>query len=90
MANTYHQIYIQLVFAVSGRQSEIAPEWKEELYRYITGGIKNHGHTLIAIGGMEDHLHILIGLSPKESVAELVQSIKIQSTRWINENHMPY
>lgn len=27
-------------------------------------------------------------ISPKESVAEFVQSIKIQSTRWINENHM--
>lgn len=87
MANTYHQIYVHVVFAVSGRQSKIKSEWQDELYQYIGGGIKNHGHTLIAIGGVEDHIHILLGLSPKESIADLVQSIKIQSSKWINHFH---
>ena len=31
MANTYTQIYIQVVFAVEGRQNLIRPEHKEEL-----------------------------------------------------------
>ena len=31
MANTYTQIYIQVVFAVEGRQNLICPEHKEEL-----------------------------------------------------------
>jgi len=35
MANTFSQIYIQTVFAVSGRESLIKPEFKEELYKYI-------------------------------------------------------
>ncbi len=37
MANTYTQIYIQLVFAVQGRQSLIQPERNDELQKYITG-----------------------------------------------------
>ena len=41
MANTYAQIYIQTVFAVDGRLSLIRPEFKEELYRYITGIVTN-------------------------------------------------
>src|SRR5437899_1674361 len=32
MANTYSQIYIQVVFAVQGRQNLIGPERKEELH----------------------------------------------------------
>ena len=36
MANTYTQIYIQVVFAVQERQNLIVPERKEELRKYIT------------------------------------------------------
>ena len=62
MANTYSQIYIQTVFAVDGRLSLIRPEFKEELYKYITGIVRNNKQKLIAINGMPDHVHILIGL----------------------------
>jgi len=58
MANTFSQIYIQAVFAVSGRQSLTKPTFKEELYKYITGIVRNQGQKLIAINGVEDHLHI--------------------------------
>jgi len=33
MANTYSQIYIQIVFVVQGRQNLIRPERKEELQK---------------------------------------------------------
>ena len=41
MADTYYQIYIHLVFAVKGRSSLISKNWKEDLYKYITGIISN-------------------------------------------------
>ena len=67
MANTFSQIYIQTVFAVSnGRQSLIRPAFKEELYKYITGIVRNQGQKLIAINGVADHLHMLIGLRPAD------------------------
>ena len=49
MANTFTQIYIQFVFAVQNRISLIQAEWKDELYKYITGIVQNNGHKLIAI-----------------------------------------
>ena len=62
--STFSQIYIQVVFAVKGRNSLIAQSWEEELYKYITGIISNKGQKLIAINGMSDHIHILIGMKP--------------------------
>jgi REP element-mobilizing transposase RayT len=59
MANTYSQIYIQIVFAVKGRQNLISSKWKDELFKYITGIVTNEGQKLIAINGMPDHVHIL-------------------------------
>ena len=51
MANTFSQIYIQTVFAVEGRLSLIRPEFKEDLYKYITGIVTNQGQKLISING---------------------------------------
>lgn len=85
MANTFAQIYIQTVFAVEGQLSLIRPEFKEDLYKYITGIVKNQGQKLIAINGMSDHIHILIGLRPAMALAELVREIKADSTNFINQ-----
>ncbi len=84
MANTYSQIYIQTVFAVDGRLSLIRPEFKEELYKYITGIVRNNNQKLIAINGMSDHVHILIGLKPAMALADLVRDIKADSSDFIN------
>ena len=85
MANTYSQIYIQIVFAVKGRQNLVSTIWKDELYKYITGIVTNEGQKLIAINGMPDHIHILIGLKPDKSLSDLVRAIKANSSRFINE-----
>ena len=85
MANTFSQIYIQTVFAVNNRQSLIKPEFKEDLYKYITGIVKNQGQKLISINGMPDHVHILIGLKPAMALADLVREIKGDSSNFVNE-----
>nr|WP_317174889.1 transposase [Pararhodonellum marinum] len=58
MANTYTQIHIQVIFTVKNRDCIILKPWKEELYKYIAGIIKNNNHKLLAINGMPDHVHI--------------------------------
>ena len=85
MANTYTQIYIHIVFVVKGRQNLISKNWKDELYKYITGIITNEGQKLIVINGMQDHIHILVGLKPDKSLSDLVRDIKANSSRFINE-----
>jgi len=85
MANTYTQIHIQIVFAVQNRRSLIAPVWKEELYRYITSIVQTPGHKMLQINGMPDHLHILFGMRPTQALSDLVQHVKQDSSKWINE-----
>jgi REP element-mobilizing transposase RayT len=88
MANTFSQVYIQTVFAVESRQSLIRPEFKEDLYKYITGIVQNQGQKLIAINGMPDHIHILVGLQPAMAVAALVRDIKSDSATFINKRKL--
>jgi putative transposase len=86
MANTFTQIYIQTVFAVNGRDSLIRSDFKEELYKYITGIVRNNGSKLISINGMPDHIHILIGWKPSKALPDLVRDMKADSSNFINEN----
>lgn len=85
MANTFTQIYIQVVFSPLHREALISPKWEEELYKYITGVIQGEGHKLIAINGPKDHIHIFIGMKPHQSLSDLVKLAKVRSTNWINE-----
>lgn len=85
MAATFSQIYIQLVFAVKGRENLISISWEEELYKYISGIIKNKEQKLLAINGMPDHIHILIGMKPNCCLSDLVREIKKHSNGFINE-----
>jgi REP element-mobilizing transposase RayT len=85
MANTYSQLYVHIVFAVKGRQNLISKNWKDEIYKYITGIITNKRQKLIAINGMPDHIHILIGLRADKSISDLVRDIKANSSKFINE-----
>ena len=84
MANTYTQIHIQAVFVVKNRSCIIKPSWEDELYQYITGIIQNHDHKVLAINGMPDHVHVLFGMRPTQSLSELLQDVKGDSSKWIN------
>jgi putative transposase len=88
MSNTYSNLYVQLVFAVKGRHSFIAPEWENNLQKYITAVVQNDRHKMLAINGMPDHIHIFIGWNPSIAISELVKDIKRASNNWINDKNL--
>ncbi|MBL7779010.1 MAG: IS200/IS605 family transposase [Chitinophagales bacterium] len=87
MANTYTQLYIQIVFAVKGRQNLIPKSRKEELHKYITGIVQKRKHKMLAINSMPDHIHIFVGLQPEQSISDLVRDIKTNSSSFITEHN---
>ena len=88
MANTYTQIHIQFVFAVKHRQSVISSKWENDLYKYITGIVKNNNHKMLCINGMPDHIHILVGFHTTQSISDFMREVKANSSKWINEQKL--
>ena len=88
MANTYTQIHIHAVFSVQNRLSLIRKDWQDRLYQYIIAIIQNHGHKVLSIGGMPDHIHLLFGFRPTQSLSELMQNVKRNSSEWINKEKL--
>ncbi len=87
MAGTFSQIYIQVVFSVRGRQNLLQKPWRNEVFKYMSGIIKEKNQKSIIVNGVTDHVHLFIGLRPSMSVSNLVRDIKNNSSNFINKNN---
>jgi REP element-mobilizing transposase RayT len=74
------------VFSTKDRATVLAQDRREDLFRYISGIIKNRSGHLYRINGVEDHLHILTSLHPTVALSDFVKEIKTGSALWIKEN----
>lgn len=88
MPNTYTQIYVQVVFAVRGRQNLVAPQNRERIHKYITGIVQERDHKMLAIFCMPDHLHFLAGIKPRMAISDLVRDVKAGSSTFINDEQL--
>ncbi len=88
MANTYHQIYLQTVFAVKYRKAVIDKEWKNNLFGVIGNLINETNCKTIIVNGVEDHVHCFLGLKPVVSVSELMKTVKAKSSKYINDHKL--
>jgi len=88
MAGTFSQIYIQVVFAVKGRQYLIHSSWEDRLFKYITGVVQNKEQKMLAINGMPEHIHFLIGMKPTCCLSDLVREVKKSSNDFINDEKL--
>ena len=88
MANTYSQLYVQMIFAVKYRQSLITWETKSRIEQYICGIAANNHCKPISIYCNPDHVHLFVSMKPKVSCSEVVQRIKSGTSLFINQNHL--
>jgi putative transposase len=86
MANTYHQMYVQTVFAVKYREAVIDKSFRSELFALIGNLINETGCKTIIVNGVEDHVHCFFGLKPSVSVSDVMKNAKAKSSKWLNES----
>jgi putative transposase len=87
MANTYHQIYLQMVFAVKYRAAVLDKVWRSKVFGVIGNLINETNCKTIIVNGVEDHVHCFAGLRPAVSVSELMKTVKAKSSKYINDHN---
>lgn len=88
MPNTYHQIYLQFVFAVKYRNAVISSNWKNTLFGVIGNLIKEENCKTIIVNGVEDHVHCFVGLKPIVTISDLMKNVKAKSSKYINDHNL--
>ncbi len=84
--STYTQVLYHIIFSTKNRIRCLSEDNRPELFRYISGIIKNKGCHLYQINGIEDHLHILTDLHPSINLSDFIKDIKVASSIWIKQN----
>ena len=85
MANTYHKIYIQTVFAVKYRNAVLDKAWREQMFAVMGNLINETGCKNLIVNGVEDHVHCFFSLKPSVALSDVMKSVKSKSSKWLNE-----
>ena len=85
MSGTFTNLLYYVVFSTKHREPIIHRTLQSELYKYMSGIVRNHGGVLLEIGGMPDHVHCIAKFKPDVSVSKMVGLIKSNSSKWANE-----
>jgi len=82
MAHSYTNLLYHIVYATKERRPLIDDEFQPRLYDYIGGAIRGLKSTSLEIGGVEDHVHILAKLPPTIAVADFLEKLKANTSKW--------
>lgn len=85
MPSTHLSLHFHVVFSTKDRMPQISSEWREKLHSYIGGVVKNAGAIPEAVGGVADHVHLLLGLPATLALADIIRTIKANSSKWIHD-----
>ncbi|NOY40665.1 MAG: IS200/IS605 family transposase [Planctomycetes bacterium] len=85
MPSTYTNLLYHIVFSTKQRLPLITADLQDELYKYIGGIIRAEGGVLLEIGGITDHIHLLTKFKPSKSISEMLNRIKANSSKWVNQ-----
>lgn len=82
---TFSKMYIQIVFAVKGRQNLLKENFRQEVFKYMAGIIEAKGQKSIIVNGVSDHVHLFIGLKPSMALSDLIRDVKNNTSNFIND-----
>ena len=83
MPQSLSSILIHLIFSTKNREPFLSPEIEAELYPYIASIFKVMKSPALIIDGASDHVHTLFSLSRVVTIADLVEEVKTESSKWI-------
>ncbi len=89
MPSTHTSLHYHLVFSTKDRRPFITGDWREDLYGYLGGIVKNQGGILLAVGGIEDHVHLLVGLKTSHRLDYFLRELKASSSGWVRREKNP-
>ncbi|MFN2492895.1 MAG: IS200/IS605 family transposase [Pyrinomonadaceae bacterium] len=86
MAGKYLSLLVHFTWSTAQREAWLENNLRDDLYSYVGGIMNKKNAKLISAGGMFDHIHLLASMPSTISVADFVNAVKANSSRWIHES----
>ena len=82
------RIWVHAVFTTKDRQALLQKDIRKIVFEHISENCKKKGIYLRNVNGHLDHAHCLLSLGNDQSISEVMQLIKGESSYWINKNQL--
>ena len=82
------RIWVHAVFTTKDRQPFLQKNIRDNVFQHILENCKKKDIYLRNINGFVDHAHCLISLGKNQTISEVMQLIKGESSFWINKNKL--
>jgi len=84
----YIKVWIHLIWATKNRHPFLKKDIRPTIFKHILENARDKGIYVDFINGYIEHVHALVSLKATQSIAEVVQALKGESSRWINEQKL--
>ena len=85
MAHTFSNILIHALFSTKHRRPYLDDDLKQELFPYMGGIITKLNGKSLLLNGPNDHVHLLFVQPAALGLAELMEKVKANSSRWVHQ-----
>lgn len=83
------KVYIHFVWSTKNREPYLATSSiRKQLWEHITENAKRKGIYISCINGYTDHCHCLVSLGSNQTIQEVIQLIKGESSFWMNQENI--
>jgi putative transposase len=89
VSHTSGNILVHFIFSTLERRPLIKAEFRDDLFAYLGGIVREMKGTALIVNGAGDHVHMLLRIRPVHSSAEIARVVKANSSRWVREKWCP-
>ena len=82
------KIWIHIVWSTKNRKPILAKDARQVLFEHIKENGKQKNIHVDFVNGHIDHVHCLISLNAEQTIANIVQLLKGESSFWANKNNL--
>ena len=83
MAQSLSAVLVHVVFSTRDRRPLLDETTRPMVHAYLSSTINSSEHICVRVGGVADHVHVALFLSRVESMARVVERLKVSSSKWI-------
>jgi REP-associated tyrosine transposase len=86
MPQSLARIWLHIVFSTKERRAYLQnAEIRDEMFRMLGHHAKQADCPPARVGGWIDHVHVLCGLARTITVAELIEILKRETSKWVKQ-----
>jgi putative transposase len=87
------KLYVHVVFSTKDREPWIDGAIRDRMHAYLASVVRDAGSPWVVVGGVEDHVHLLFDLGRTDAIADFVEKIKRESSKFaktLGDRYAPF